>query len=208
MYDIGWEIVIIISRLIRSHLGSSLIKFLMTVAKSLNFYYGKFSANFHMYTQKHIQEKERKAISYVKLQIFLKYLSLKRKACEKLWDIWKPLIKQVATCANHRVALRNLGDRTTGLRLFQFWKSWERDEKLGHLLTNSIYSFIHCLPYSRSHRFPKLFSRCTFLFLLHISIKYFPVFLGNPAFSACVYINANLFFKISKLPVKLGESFH
>ena len=52
----------------------------MTVEKSLNFYYGKFSAKFHMYTQKYIQEKERKAISYVKLQIFLKYLSLKKKA--------------------------------------------------------------------------------------------------------------------------------
>ena len=37
----------------RSHLGNSLIKFLMTVAKSLNFYYGKFSTKFHMYTQKH-----------------------------------------------------------------------------------------------------------------------------------------------------------
>lgn len=56
----------------------------MTVAKSLNFYYGKFSTKFHMYTQKHIQEKERKAISYVKLQIFLKHLSLKKKA---LWKV-------------------------------------------------------------------------------------------------------------------------
>lgn len=86
MYDTGWEIFIIISRLIRSHLGSSLIKVLMTVAKSLNFYYGKFSAKFHMYTQKHIQEKERKAISYVKLQIFLKYLSLKKKSTVKSYE--------------------------------------------------------------------------------------------------------------------------
>lgn len=85
----------------------------MTVAKSLNFYYGKFSTKFHTYTQKHIQEKERKAISYVKLQIFLKHLRFKKKHCEKLWDIWKPLIKQVATCTNHRVALRNLRGRTS-----------------------------------------------------------------------------------------------
>ena len=74
----------------------------------------------HVYTETHTREgkKSYQLCEITNLPETFKFK--KKKHCEKLWDIWKPLIKQVATCANHRVALRNLGGRTTGLMLFQF----------------------------------------------------------------------------------------
>ena len=104
MSDTGWEICFIVSRLIRPHLGNSLIKFLNDCSKVIKFLLWEvFYKISHVYTETHTREGKK---SY-------QLCKIKKKHCEKLWDIWKPLIKQVATCANHRVALRNLRGRTS-----------------------------------------------------------------------------------------------
>ena len=130
----------------------------MTVAKSLNFYYGKFSAKFHMYTQKHIQEKERKAISYVKLQIFLKYLSLKKKSTVKSYE----------TSGNHslnrqqhvqiREQLSGIQEAELQAQCYSSFESLEKEMKSWgiYLLTQSTGSFTVYLTHV-----PTIFQNCS-----------------------------------------------